>query len=223
MRAVQFAEKGPIQDVLKVVDIPKPTAGEDELLVRILASGINPADAKNIEGSILTTILPRVPNRDFSGIVESGPHAGLEVWGTGGESGTTTEGAAAEYIVVKDADLAPKPKNLSFVQAAACGVPFLTASAMLRRAGVRAGQYVLVLGSSGSVGSAAVALCKFLQAAPLKSGRHGTVGEVDSTATQLVTQTRTLTNGADVDGVLDTVSDPALFQKALITLKKCGT
>jgi len=223
MRAIQFFEKGPIQDVLTVVDIPKPTAREGESLVRILASGINPADAKSIEGSFPSTTVPRVPNRDFAGIVEGGPHAGLEVWGTGGESGIATDGAAAEYIVVKENNLAPKPRNLSFVQAAACGVPFMTASAMLRRAGVRAGQYVLILGSSGSVGSAAVALCKFMKAVPLESGRHGKKGEVDVTTTQLVTQTRPLTNGADVDVVLDTVSDPALFAKALVTLKTGGT
>ena len=96
MQALQFARRGPISDVLSLQTLGKPTPGPGESLVKILASAINPADFKNVEGMFPTTTLPRVPGRDFAGRVEGGEQDGLEVWGTGGENGFTRDGTHAE-------------------------------------------------------------------------------------------------------------------------------
>ncbi|KAF1991022.1 GroES-like protein [Aulographum hederae CBS 113979] len=223
MKALVFTTKGPIPSVLQVLsDHPKPSPGPNQSLVRIIASGINPADAKNVQGSFPQTTLPRVPGRDFAGVVEGGEEDGMEVWGTGGENGYTRDGSHAEYIIVDTAALASKPKNLSFSQAASCGVPFLTASAMVSKADVKPGKHVLVLGSSGSVGSSAVQICKFIGATPLESSRRSQAGAVDISADEIASQTANLSNGAGVSVVIDTVSDPALFKKALVTLNRGG-
>jgi NADPH:quinone reductase len=96
MKAYQFAEKGPVANVLKLVEVPKPKPGPNESLVRIVAATINPADVKNVLGFFPQTTLPRIPGRDFAGVVEGGEHDGLEVWGTGGDHGWLKDGAQAE-------------------------------------------------------------------------------------------------------------------------------
>ena len=146
MQAYQFQSKGPIVSSIKLTTVPKPTPPPSHSLVHIRASAINPADTKNIQGAFPQTQTPRIPGRDFSGVVEGGAHDGLEVWGTGGEHGFGKDGTFAEYLVIPDADLVEKPKNLSFAQAAACGVAFLTSSTMIARAGVKKGDHVLILG-----------------------------------------------------------------------------
>ncbi|KAF2674700.1 GroES-like protein [Microthyrium microscopicum] len=222
MKGYSFAEMGPVSENLKLEDIETPKPGPDETLVRIIAAAINPSDVKNVMGAFPHTTLPRVPGRDFAGIVEGGENDGLHVWGTGGDNGFHRNGSHAQYIVVPTAGLSEKPKNISFSQAASCGVGFLTADSMISRAGVGNGQFVLVLGSSGAVGGSAVQILKRLGATPIESARAEKQGAVNTTAESLVPQTDSLTNGAGVDVVLDTVSDPALFKKALSTLKNRG-
>ncbi|KAI9804033.1 MAG: hypothetical protein M1833_000314 [Piccolia ochrophora] len=222
MQAYQFDRKGPIGDVLGFKTVPKPGPAPGQSLVKIIASAVNPADCKNVEGQFPATQPPRIPGRDFAGKVEGGEHDGLEVWGTGGGYGFAVDGTHAEYLVVPNNALAPKPLNLSFSQAAASGLSFLTASAMVSRAGVKKGEYVLILGSSGAVGSAATQLVRNLGATPLETSRTDKSGYVTTESDDLVPQTQTLSNGAGVDVVLDAVSDAALFQKALNTLNYQG-
>src|ERR1700712_9383 len=128
MKAVRFARFGK-PDVLRVEEIPTPSPGPGEALVRVKAASINPSDWKNVEGRLEQTTLPRIPGRDFAGVVEAGPRAwiGAEVWGAGGDTGFTRDGSHAEYIVVPVASLRRKPKKLSFEQAASAGVNFITA------------------------------------------------------------------------------------------------
>jgi NADPH2:quinone reductase len=73
---------------------------------------------------------------------------GKAVWGTGGTNGFDKDGSHAEWIVVPSDALGEMPKNLSFTEAAACGLAFLTASMMLDRVALKKGDHVLVLGSS---------------------------------------------------------------------------
>ena len=95
MRALQFERFGNFNDVLRVaeVDVPVPRAGE--VLVKVLAASVNPSDAKNILGRMEGTTLPRIPGRDFAGIVVDGPTKmiGTEIWGSGGDIGFTRDGA----------------------------------------------------------------------------------------------------------------------------------
>ena len=71
MRAVRFEGFGD-HSVLKAVEVPAPIA-EKTAVVRVLAASINPSDVKNVAGAMSQTTLPRVPGRDFAGVVEAGP------------------------------------------------------------------------------------------------------------------------------------------------------
>ena len=88
--------------LLKVEEVPTPQPGDGEALVEVKAAGINPSDVKNIQGVMHGTTLPRIPGRDFAGVVVRGPAEtiGREVWGTGGDIGFTRDGSHAQYILL---------------------------------------------------------------------------------------------------------------------------
>lgn len=159
MRVLQFESTGTLA-ALNMLDRLEPVPGVGESLIRVHAAGLNPSDVKNVLGRFPYTTLPRTPGRDFAGTVVAGPDAwvGRSVWGTGRELGFTRDGSHADYMTVPSAALVEKPACLSFAEAAACGVPYVTAWDGLQRAGVGKGTRVVVIGAAGAVGSAAVAL-----------------------------------------------------------------
>src|SRR3984957_19565648 len=118
MRALRFKAFGD-PSVLRLAEAPAPAAGERTALVRVLAASINPSDVKNVAGAMKQTSLPRIPGRDYAGVVEAGPAGwiGAEVWGTGGDAGFTRDGTHAEMIAVPVDSLRRKPETLSFDQA----------------------------------------------------------------------------------------------------------
>ncbi|MEN0108500.1 MAG: zinc-binding alcohol dehydrogenase family protein [Pseudomonas sp.] len=161
MHALQFTVKGEL-DSLQYVEVPTPAAGKGEVLVEIRAAGVNPSDVKNVLGRFPYTTVPRIPGRDFAGVVVDGPShlLGQAVWGTGKGLGFTRDGSHASHIALPAEDVALKPQSLSFAQAASCGVPFTTAWAALENALVKQGTTLLVIGANGAVGDAAVNLAK---------------------------------------------------------------
>jgi len=161
MKALQFSRTGDLA-ALEVVELPTPVAAAGEVLVQIKAAGLNPSDVKNVLGRFPYTTLPRIPGRDFAGVVVQGPQAliGQEVWGTGKEIGFVRDGSHAGYITLPAKGVALKPKSLSFAQAASLGVPYTTAWDALERSLVGANTRLLVIGANGAVGSAAIALAK---------------------------------------------------------------
>jgi NADPH:quinone reductase-like Zn-dependent oxidoreductase len=161
MKALQFSRTGDLA-ALEVVELPTPVPAQGEVLVQIKAAGLNPSDVKNVLGRFPYTTLPRVPGRDFAGVVVEGPQelVGQEVWGTGNQIGFQRNGSHAGYITLSAKGVALKPKSLSFVQAASLGVPYTTAWDALERSLVGAGTRLLVIGANGAVGSAAIALAK---------------------------------------------------------------
>ena len=98
MKALQFCATGDLA-ALRLADLALPVVGADEVLVQVKAAGLNPSDVKNVLGRFPYTTLPRVPGRDFSGVIVDGPQAlvGKEVWGTGKELGKQMEAMKAEY------------------------------------------------------------------------------------------------------------------------------
>jgi NADPH:quinone reductase-like Zn-dependent oxidoreductase len=165
MRAVRFGAFGD-PSVLKVVEAPLPAVNEGTAVVRVMAASINPSDVKNVAGAMKQTTLPRIPGRDYAGVVEAGPAEwiGAEVWGTGGDAGSRRDGTHAELIAVPVASLRRKPDSLSFDQAASVGVNYMAAWCGLETAGLRANETVLLIGAGGGVGGAAAQIARRLGA-----------------------------------------------------------
>ncbi|RAU48769.1 MULTISPECIES: zinc-binding alcohol dehydrogenase family protein [unclassified Pseudomonas] len=173
MKALQFSRTGDLA-ALEVVELPTPVPAEGEVLVQVKAAGLNPSDVKNVLGRFPYTTLPRVPGRDFAGVVIQGPDdlMGKEVWGTGNKIGFSRDGSHAGYITLPASGVALKPSSLSFAQAASLGVPYTTAWDALERSRVDGQTRVLVIGANGAVGSAAIALAKVRGAQVLAAVRR---------------------------------------------------
>jgi len=172
MKALQFDKTGDLS-ALRYVELSTPVPGADEVLVQIKAAGLNPSDVKNVLGRFPYTTLPRIPGRDFAGVVVEGPQAliGQEVWGTGRELGFFADGSHAQFVKLPANGVAKKPTHLSFAQAASLGVPYTTAWDALERSGVTAESRLLVIGG-GAVGTAALALGKVRGAQVLAAARR---------------------------------------------------
>lgn len=166
MRAVVLTGFGGPQ-CLELRDVEQPSPGVGELLVRVIASGANPVDAKiRANGRWAGLEPPVVIGYDAAGIVEAVGmgvtefHPGDEVYYTPEIFGNP-HGTYAEYNVVPAAIVARKPANLSFEEAAAIPLAGGTAwEAIVRRLQLRPGETVLIHGASGGVGSFAVQFAK---------------------------------------------------------------
>jgi NADPH:quinone reductase len=168
MKAVTFSRFG-APDVLEVVDVPDRVPGPGDARVRVVSASVNPSDVKNVAGAMSQSTLPRIPGRDFAGVVDAGPDAwlGAEVWGSG-NAGFTIDGSHAQYIMVPVASLRRKPETLSFDQAAAVGVTYLAAQRGLLDAGaLRRGESLAIIGANGGVGSAAAQIARRLGASKI--------------------------------------------------------
>jgi NADPH:quinone reductase-like Zn-dependent oxidoreductase len=172
MKALQFDKTGDLSS-LRFVDVATPRPGADDVLVEIKAAGLNPSDVKNVLGRFPYTTLPRIPGRDFAGVVVEGPQAllGQEVWGTGRELGFFADGSHAQFVKLPASGVAHKPSHLSFAQAASLGVPYTTAWDALERSDVSAETRLLVIGG-GAVATAALALAKVRGAQILAAARR---------------------------------------------------
>jgi NADPH:quinone reductase-like Zn-dependent oxidoreductase len=164
MKALRFSRHG-APDVLEYAEVEPPPIDADSALVRVHGASVNPSDVKNVAGHFAQTTLPRIPGRDFSGVVEQGPLAwrGKEVWGTGGDIGFVRDGTHAEYIRVPVAALVRKPAGLDHAQASAIGVNFVVAwLGVVDYAQLRAGETIAVIGAGGGVGGAVTQIAKSL-------------------------------------------------------------
>ncbi|KAJ6610212.1 hypothetical protein B0H10DRAFT_2061294 [Mycena sp. CBHHK59/15] len=223
-KVVRFDASGTLATVLSLASIAKPTPPPGYALVQIHASAINISDVMNVEGRFPFTTTPRTPGRDFAGVVSSGPSAGRRVWGTGGTHGFDRDGSHAQWIVVPEDTLQymEMPGNLSFPQAAAVGVPYLTAWSMLGKAELKQGQYALVLGSSGGIGAAAVQIARQQGAIPIETSRRGSEPNAVNIMEDIPAQVLQKTGGKGLSAVLDSVGDAVLFKKSLETLAPSG-
>lgn len=160
-------------DVLRCEEIETPVPGENQVLVKVHATSVNPLDWHGLRGKpvimrlFFGALRPKrnIPGADFAGRVEAvGKNVtqfrpGDEVFGSG------PGGGFAEYVCISERGLVPKPANISFAEAAAVPVAALTALQSLRDVGqVQPGQKVLVNGAAGGVGTYAVQIAKVLGA-----------------------------------------------------------
>lgn len=157
---------GPVSE-LAVREVPRPQAGEDQVIVEIEAAAVNPSDVASAEGRFPNTPLPRILGRDFAGRVVEGPDDVLnyDVWGTGGDLGILRDGTHAEYVVLPREAVSLRPPNLSVEEAASVGVAYVTAwSALFDLGHLEPGECVIVSGAAGAVGDAAVQLASTCRA-----------------------------------------------------------
>lgn len=171
MRALAIDRTGDA-DELHVAEVPRPIRLSDEVVVRVVAAGVNPIDVKTRAGrgtSAGITGYPAVLGNDFAGIVEQVPyashplHVGDRVYGSARPP--RTPGSFAEFVTVSSMSVAPMPASLGFVEAAALPIAALTAwGAIVDVARVHDGQRVLVHAGAGGVGHLAVQLAAYFGA-----------------------------------------------------------
>lgn len=190
MKAVIHTRYG-LPEVLSLADLEKPIPGENETLIRVRASSVNPAEWYGMTGLPIARIMggglfsPKSTRlgADYAGVVEAvGP--GVTHVKPGDEVYGARSGAFAEYVCARNIVI-PKPKNITFEQAGGVATAAATALQALRDHGnLQPGQKVLINGASGGVGTFAVQMAKIL-------GGHVTA----VCSTRNVEQTRAL--GAD--------------------------
>ena len=167
MRAIVYRSYGS-PDVLQWEEIEKPTAGDNEVLIKVRAASVNPYDFHFIRGEPYLLRLMAGPRRpkdtrlgvDVAGQVEA---VGRNVtqFKAGDQLFGTCRGAFAEYACTSESALAMKPENVTFEQAASVGIAGFTALQGLRDKGhVQPGQKVLSNGAAGGVGTFAVQIAK---------------------------------------------------------------
>lgn len=160
MKAVVAHEFGG-PEVLKYEDAPRPQPKENEVLVRVIAAGVNPVDTYVRSGKFGTPTLPVIPGRDIAGIVEETGPGATKLKKGDAVYGNVNNGGYAEFAVAAEKNIELKPVALDFVQAAAVPVAARTAwNALVETAHLSAGQTVLIQGGSGGVGSFAIQLAK---------------------------------------------------------------
>jgi len=228
-RALRFAAFGG-PEVLDIAEAPLAAPPGDEALIALRAASVNPSDVKNVAGRMRQTVPPRTPGRDFAGVVAAGPAEwlGAEVWGTGGDIGFTRDGSHAEYLRVPVAALSRKPARLSFAQAGAVGVNYVTALIGLDYAELKRGETALVIGATGGVGGAACAIAAgrgarviaACRGAPAEDAPARQVGAafIDLETTDLAAAIADATGGRGVDVVYDCVGRPDLTEAAVAAL-----
>jgi NADPH2:quinone reductase len=167
MKAVWYERTGAAPDVLTFGEMPTPVAGPGEVLIRLEASGVNPADVGRRAGSYRAMEFSRViPNSDGAGVIDQLGDGvtrfdiGQRVWLFNGQRNGRAFGTAAEYIALADYLVTPLPDDVSFAAGATLGIPCMTAWCCLFGDGSIAGQTVLVTGGAGAVGHYAVQLAK---------------------------------------------------------------
>jgi NADPH:quinone reductase len=226
MRALKFYQTGSLED-LRIEEVPLPTPGPGEVLVQVMAAAVNPSDIKNVQGKMHETTVPRIPGRDFAGTIVQGPGEvlGQSVFGSGGNLGFGRDGSHAECVAVPANAVLPLPRNLSFEQAAAIGVAYITAwAALVNAARIQPGETALILGTTGAVGSAAARVAHELGARVIGTARRASdipatgllpVDEwIDLETTDLATGVRAVTKGRGAEVVFDVVGG-AMFEKCL--------
>lgn len=216
MRAVVLTEHGG-PEVLRVVDVPDPAPGPDEVLVDVAASALNRADLLQRMG-LYPDPFPaahQIPGLEFAGTV-SQVGARVRSWSPGDQvMGIVSGGGQAEKIAVHERQVMAVPNGMSLLDAAAIPEVFLTAwDALVVQGGLTTGRWALVHAGASGVGTAAIQICRMLGAriavtcstSKVEACRSlGADVVVDYTVYDFVEVVREATGGRGVDTVLDVV------------------
>ncbi len=214
-------------EVMKLEEVPRPEPKEDQVLIRVIAAGVNPVDAM-VRAGKFGGKTPHIPGYDIAGVVEKtgakirklkagdAVYAYIDIPGGGGY---------AEYAVATEKEAALKPKSISFVEAAAVPIVALTAwQALFDSAKLSAGQTVLIHGGSGGVGTFAIQMAKARGArviATASTANQDLLKQLGADVAIDYTKQKFEDVAKDVDVVLDTVGRDTL-KRSYGVVKKGG-
>jgi NADPH2:quinone reductase len=184
MRAAWYERTGPADAVIEIGRRPMPEPGPGEVRVRLMASGVNPADCNRRRGQGHAMEAPLVvPNSDGAGTIDrigegvTRFRAGDRVWLYNGQRNGRHLGTAAEFIAL-DADLVtPLPASVPFAAGACLGIPCMTAHRCIFSRGPVSGQTLLVTGGGGAVGNYAIQLAVWAGARVIATVSHAVHAE----------------------------------------------
>ncbi len=162
MKAIRVHEFG-APEVMKLEKIPTPAPVAGQVLVRIHAAGVNPADTYMRSGAYaIKPPLPYTPGFDGAGVIESAGSGVTRVKpGDRVFTSRTISGTYAQYALAEESQVHPLPANITFPQGAGIYIPYATAYRALRHmAHARGAETVLIHGASGGVGTAAIQLAR---------------------------------------------------------------
>ena len=218
MRAAWWERNGPAAEVLVLGDMPTPSPGPGEVLVRVMASGVNPSDVK-FRAARPPAFERIIPHSDGAGVIEAvgegvaPSRIGQRVWLWNG-AWKRAFGTAAEYFCAPAGQAVELPENTDFAAGACFGIPALTAlHAALTDGGV-AGQSVLVQGGAGAVGHYAIQFARLLGARQVlatvsgpEKAAHAMAAGADATinyrSEDVVACVQALTGGRGVERVIE--------------------
>ena len=226
MQAVVAHEYG-APEVLKLERVQRPEPNDDEALVRVIASSVNPADPLTLSGKYARefgTHLPLIPGYDIAGIVEKTGANVTKLKVDDAIYGYPTFGGGwADYVTVKEWEVSAKPKSLNFVEAAAVPMGALTAwQALVDVAKLQPGQTILIHGGSGGVGSFAVQIAKARGArviATASTKNQELLKQLGADVAVDYTKTKFEDVAKDVDAVLDPIGKENLARSYAVVKK----
>src|SRR6202522_3692957 len=218
MRAIQaktFSGYGGLQEI----ELAKPQAAKDKVLVRITAAGVTPLEYTVLSGGHPRAEAPLVLGNEGAGVIEDAGDSGLAVGSRvmfTGPYGVAENGAWQEWLLVRPEHLALVPNAIDDVIAASLPVAYLTAQVTLTLAGFKPGMKVVAPGIGGSVGNATYQLARAQGADKVistagsaakaaKARKLGFEDVVDLTAEGLAEGVRRITGGKGVDIVIESV------------------
>jgi NADPH:quinone reductase-like Zn-dependent oxidoreductase len=225
MKAVVLHEYGG-PDKLKYEDWDDPQAGDGQILIRVVAAGVNPIDWKLRSGAMKAFMpleLPTILGYDFSGIVHS-VGKGVEGYAEGDKVFGRAAKTYAQFLLADLAGLSKLPEGLDHVEAAALPVILNTGQQLIVEAGkVQPGQTVVIIGALGSVGRTAVWVAKKLGArviAGVRSSQKKAAEELGADALLAIDNPQEIDSLGPVEVVADTIGGS--IGDALIAKVKAG-
>ncbi|MEU5991834.1 NADP-dependent oxidoreductase [Spirillospora sp. NPDC047418] len=237
MRAIAVSEYGATP---APTHLPRPEPGPGEILVKMIAAGLNPMDWKIADGLLKDSVdatFPLILGQDGAGVVEAVGDGvtrlrhGEQVYGTFGapEQG---RGSYAEYAIARDdGPVAKMPEGMIYTQAAAVPTASMSALAMVEQARVDTGHTVLVVGATGGTGQGAVQLAALAGAKVIATARDDMAGTMRRLgADETVDHSKGDLNGQvlavhsdGIDAVLDMASDTGAVEHLAQLLRPGGT
>lgn len=231
MRAVVLAEYGG-PEVLRVVDVPDPEPGPEEVLVDVAASALNRADLLQRMGMYPDPFpaAHQIPGLEFAGTVSQVGER-VRAWKPGDRvMGIVSGGGQAEKLTVHERQVMAVPQGMSLLDAAAIPEVFITAwDALVVQGGLTSGRWALVHAGASGVGTAAIQICRMLGAriavtcSTSKVGACRALGAdvvVDYTAEDFVEVVRGATGGRGVDTILDVIGGDYLARNLAVLAVK---